>query len=162
MKKYAALLAASLFLAACTREEAGNQDLTVQSTEQAIVTIEDSGDVHFYLQEEEETISEGESFQVALDNQTDEIIETGRSYTVEFLADEEWEEISLPLAFTDDIVVVESEESFVFDVQLLPEDEEGNVESYESGTYRIVKDFSPAPYSPGAYEIAVEFELEAQ
>lgn len=162
MKKYAATLATGLFLVACGSGEAEDQELIVQSTEEAVETVEDSGDVHFYLFDEEETISEGDSFQVALDNQTDDMIETGRSYIVEFFDDGEWEEIVLPLAFTDDLVVVEPDDSFIFEVHLLPEDEEGTVEEYESGSYRIVKDFSPSPYNPGAYEIMVEFELEAQ
>lgn len=178
MKKVLMLGVAVLSLAACgTEEEQGQveeqeqegeqdmQELRVQTGEQETVSVE-GGEVHLSFSEEETTLAEGDSLEVVLENDSDLTLNMGREYYVEYSENgDSWTQIDLPLAFTADIVMVEAFSEHVFEMLLIPEGdgEETNRPEYESGRYRLRKEFSMGENTAiNENDISVEFDLEVE
>lgn len=167
MKKVMILGVAALSLVACDATQGEeNQELSVQTGEQETVSIDDAGEVHMSFSEEEATLTQGDSIEVVLENDTDEPLSMGRQYYVEYSENEDtWTLVEIPLAFTADIVIVEPGDEHQFEMLLIPEGEleDENMPEYESGQYRIRKEFSIGDDAAAdGYEISVEFDLEVE
>lgn len=163
--KYIALLGmVALLLVGCDTGKETAQDLMVQTGEPEMISLNDTGEVHLSFSEEVANLTEGDTLEVILENNTNETLSMGRHYYVEFYKEAEtWTEINIPISFTEDIVLVEPGDEFLFDMMLLPEGEEGNILVYESGQYRFRKEFGLGEEGPiNAHEITVIFDLEVE
>ncbi|MCC5895934.1 MAG: hypothetical protein JJU16_10760 [Alkalibacterium sp.] len=166
MKKVILLGVAALSLAACGTQGEEEEGLRVQTGELETVSIEGSGEVRMSFTEEEATLTEGDSIGVTLENDTDQTLSMGRYYHVEYSNNEDsWTPIDIPVAFTDDMVMVEPGDEHAFNMLLLPEGdgEDGSMPEYESGRYRLRKEFSIGDVNAiDGYEISVEFDLDVE
>lgn len=157
---------AALSLVACDAQGEENQELRVQTGEQETVSIDDVGDIHMLFSDEETTLTQGDSIEAVLENDTDETLSMGRQYYVEYYENEDtWTRIEFPLFFTADIVMVEPGDEHSFEMLLIPEgeNEESNIPEYESGLYRLRKGFSIGDDTASeGYEISVKFDLEVE
>lgn len=182
MKKMLMVGVAVLTLAACGTEEEQEQgpeeqegqeqegeqvmqELRIETGEQETVSVE-GGEVHLSFSEEEATLTEGDSLEVVLENDSDLTLSMGRQYYVEYSENgDSWTQITIPLFFTDDIVMIEAFDEHVFSMLLIPEgDSEDMVRpEYESGRYRLRKEFSMGENTTiNENEISVEFDLEVE
>lgn len=161
MKNIVALGIVAFLLMRCDSGMEEAQKLRVQTGEPETISLNDTGEVHLSFSEEKATLTEGETTAVILENNTNETLSMGRHYYVEvYEEDDTWTEINIPISFTEDIVLVEPGDEFLFELILLPEGKEGDTLAYESDQYRFRKEFGLGEEgSINTYEISVSFDL---
>lgn len=164
MKNIAGLTMGALLLVACGTDVEETPELKLQTGEPETISVEDAGEVHLSFSEKEVTLTVGDSIEVLLENDMNETLSMGRHYSPEFYKDgNTWTEIPIPVSFTEDIVLIESGDEFLFDVMLLPETEEDDAPNFESGLYRVRKEFGLGEEGPiNTHEISVMFDLEVE
>lgn len=164
MKNMAVLGMAALLLGACGMGEDEIKVVRVQTGDPEAIIVDDIGEVHLSFTEKEATVIDGDTIGVLLENDTNKILSMGRRYSVElYEEDETWTDRLIPVSFTEDIVLIEPGDEFLFDVMLPPETEEDDAPSFESGQYRVRKEFGLGEEGPiNAYEISVSFDLEVE